>query len=135
MHVSVAAFWVTHVTAVELHEVRKTSAAGNNRCWAGGHEVHAICGPLWYPGSMNLTLNLTPELEAKLREQARATGKPPEDLALEALQDKLAMAEDVSAMLPRSIWKQEFEALLESMPDGNVDADLSRASVYEGRGE
>ena len=84
---------------------------------------------------MNLTLNLTPELEAKIREQARATGKPPEDLALEALQDKLSMAEDVSAMLPRSIWKQEFEALLESMPDGNVDADLSRASVYEGRGE
>lgn len=84
---------------------------------------------------MNLTLHLSPELEAKLLEQARATGKPPVDLALEALQEKLAMPEDVSAMLPRSVWKQEFEALLESMPDGNVDADLSRASVYEGRGE
>jgi predicted transcriptional regulator len=84
---------------------------------------------------MNLTVHLSPELEAKLREQARATGKPPEDLVLEALQDKLAMPEDASVMLPRSIWKQEFQALLESMPDGNVDADLSRASVYEGRGE
>lgn len=84
---------------------------------------------------MNLTLHLSPELEAKLRDQAKATGKPPEDLALEALQEKLEMPEDVSVMLPRSVWKEEFDALLGSMPDANVDADLSRASVYEGRGE
>jgi hypothetical protein len=84
---------------------------------------------------MNLTLHLSAELEAKLREQAKAKGKPPEELALEALQDKLASCDDSSVMLPRNVWKREFEALLASMPDGSIDADLSRASVYEGRGE
>jgi hypothetical protein len=83
---------------------------------------------------MTMTLRLTSELEAKLREQAHAEGRLPEDLALEVLQDKLASSDDSSAMLPRTVWKREFEALLESMPNGNLDADLSRASIYEGRG-
>jgi hypothetical protein len=84
---------------------------------------------------MTLTLHIAAELETRLLVQAKSEGKPPEDLALEALEDKLASSEESSAMLPRTVWKQEFTALLASMPDGNVDADLSRASVYEGRGE
>jgi hypothetical protein len=84
---------------------------------------------------MTLTLHIPTELEAKLREQAKAEGKPPEDLALEALQDKLASSDSSTVMLPRAFWKREFEALLASTPNGNVEADLSRASIYEGRGE
>ncbi len=35
--------------------------------------------------NMSLTLHLTPETEAKLRDQAAFSGKKPEELALEAL--------------------------------------------------
>jgi hypothetical protein len=85
---------------------------------------------------VTLTLHIPTELESKLHQHAKAEGKPPELLALEALQDKLATASDnSSAVLSRSLWKREFEALLATMPDGSVEADLSRASVYEGRGE
>jgi hypothetical protein len=82
---------------------------------------------------MTLTLHIPTELEFKLHQLAKAEGKPPEELALEALQDKLS--DNSSVMLPRNVWRQEFDALLASMPNGNVEADLSRASVYEGRGE
>jgi hypothetical protein len=84
---------------------------------------------------MTLTLQIPNELELKLHQQAKAEGKPPEVLALEALHDKLAFAEDSSAVLPRDVWKRQFENLLTSMPNGNVDADLSRASAYAERGE
>jgi hypothetical protein len=84
---------------------------------------------------MTLTLHIAAELEARLLEQAKTEGKPPEDIALQALEDKLAYSKDSSAMLPRTVWKQEFNALLASMPNGNVNADLTRDSVYEGRGE
>jgi hypothetical protein len=84
---------------------------------------------------MDLTLHISGETEQALRQQAMASGKLPEVVALEVLESTLASADDSAAMLPRKQWKAEFEALLASMPDGNVDADLSRASVYEGRGE
>jgi hypothetical protein len=84
---------------------------------------------------MTLTLHIAADLEARLLEQAEAEGKPPEDLTLEALEARLAATDEPSAMLPRSAWEQEFKALLATMPDGNVDADLSRAGLYEGRGE
>jgi hypothetical protein len=71
----------------------------------------------------------------KLLNRARAAGKPPEDFAIEALSETFSSPQDESVRLPRKAWKLEFEALLASMENGNVDADLSRASAYEGRGE
>ena len=38
---------------------------------------------------MNLTLQLSPELEAKLRERALAAGKPVDDLVLHAVEQLL----------------------------------------------
>ncbi len=67
-------------------------------------------------------------------EQARATGKDLESLALEALREKLA-ADEVSPLLPRDMWKQAFREFLATSPDGNVAADFSRGCIYDGRGE
>ena len=84
---------------------------------------------------MNLTLHLPPELEAKLCEQAKAKGKPPEELVLEALEEKLMAEREVGSTLPPDAWLREFRAFTASFPRGNVNADLSRESIYEGRGE
>jgi len=84
---------------------------------------------------MNLTLHLTPELEAKLREQATALGKPVEDFALEALKDKLVSPPDVGELLSKESRLSKFRELVASMPDGNPDADLSREAAYGDRGQ
>lgn len=84
---------------------------------------------------MNLILHLSADLEAKLREQAQAARKAPEDLALEALEEKFADEAASSAMLPPDVWLAEFRAFTAASPRGNVNADISRESIYEGRGE
>ena len=38
-------------------------------------------------------------------------------------------------MLPLDEWHARFDALMASMPPGNPDADFSRESIYDGRGE
>ena len=83
---------------------------------------------------MNLLLHLPPETESRLLEQSHATGKDVEVVALEALRDKLAR-DDAPPMLPLEEWHARFDALLASMPRGNPNADLSRESIYNGRGE
>jgi hypothetical protein len=84
---------------------------------------------------MNLTLHLSPDIEARLREQTQATGKSPERLAIEALEEKLALETVTSAPVPPDEWQTRFRDWISKMPHGNPDADLSRDSVYEGRGE
>ncbi len=83
---------------------------------------------------MNLIIHLPPETETRLLQQARATGKDAEAFALEALHEKLA-SEEPSPMLPLDEWHARFDAIIESMPHGNPEADLSRDSIYDGRGE
>jgi predicted transcriptional regulator len=83
---------------------------------------------------MNLTLHLPAELEARLRQEARAAGKAPEDLAVEALEEKLS-CEPSTAEIPLDQWQAEFREWIAAMPRGNPDADLGRDSIYEGRGE
>lgn len=51
---------------------------------------------------MNLILVLNPQTEAKLKEQTALTGKRPEDLAVEALQEMLASGADSETKLPIS---------------------------------
>ncbi len=84
---------------------------------------------------MNLTLHLTEETETKLRQEAALRGKSVEMLALEVIQDKLAHHDESSRSLPYEAWKSQFDELISSMPQGNPNADLSRESIYEGRGE
>jgi hypothetical protein len=84
---------------------------------------------------MNLTLHLSPDVETKLREQAAALGKPLEDVALEALKEKLASEPEPGAVMPLELWLREFRAFTAESPRGNVNADVSRDSIYEGRGE
>ena len=83
---------------------------------------------------MNLTLHLTEETAARLKEQASLAGKSPEDLALEALQEKLA-DDDAGVTLSPATRLAEFHAWLASMPGGNPAADFCRESIYGTRGE
>jgi hypothetical protein len=83
---------------------------------------------------MTLTLHLTPEIEAMLKEQSTQSGKSPETLALEAIEDQLLDKDESSDLLPYEVWKKRLDLLLEYMPRGNPDADFDRESIYEGRG-
>lgn len=76
---------------------------------------------------MNLTLHLSAELEAKLRQQAEATGKAPEDVALDALEEHL-LAEPSSVAIPRHQWQAKFREWIATMPHGNPNADPRQTS-------
>ena len=84
---------------------------------------------------MHLTLNLNSETAAKLSEQAALRGKQPEELVLEAIDEKLS--DDSSASrLSGQRWQTRFDAFLASVLRTAASAvDDSRESIYEGRGE
>jgi hypothetical protein len=84
---------------------------------------------------MTLTLQLSPETEATLRTESMRTGKRPEDLALEAVEEKFSTEGGATEELPLEVWQAKFEAFLARTPRGNPAADLSRDKIYEGRGE
>jgi hypothetical protein len=85
---------------------------------------------------MNLTLHLTPNTEAKLKEQASITGRSLEEIALEALQEKLAASGEEDESLTPASRLTEFQAWLASHPASSAHVlDDSRESVYSGRGE
>ena len=84
---------------------------------------------------MTLTLSLSPEMEAKLREQAASAGKD-EAYAREALEEKLA--EGISAgpeNKTREQWAAEFRAWVASHKPVGYFVDDSRESIYAGREE
>ena len=84
---------------------------------------------------MNLLLNLPADIETKLLEQAAHTGKSPETLVLEAIEEKLS-PEDSPVMLPLDRWHAKFNEFLASLPRSKATSvDDSRESIYEGRGE
>lgn len=90
---------------------------------------------------MSLTIQLTPEMEARLREQAAAEGKDPAEFAVEAVVERLTMS---GTSLPSSVVAQRLEALnrfvegmrehAKTLPPGHI-VDDSRETIYEGRGE
>jgi hypothetical protein len=84
---------------------------------------------------MNLVLHLTPETEAKLKERAAASGKAPERLALEALEEILVSQPESGELLSKESRLAKFRELIASMPDGSPDADLSREAAYGNRGQ
>jgi hypothetical protein len=92
---------------------------------------------------VNLVPHLPPETEAKLREQAAAVGKAPEELALIALEERLAagvgrpVAERKGSLNP--VPPQQCVADFRKWAEGHCrlehEADDRRESVYSGRGE
>jgi hypothetical protein len=71
---------------------------------------------------MEITLHLTPEIESKLKTEAAATGKAPEAVVLEAIEDRLANGNEASSMLPYDEWKAKFDEMLATMPRGKIHA-------------
>jgi hypothetical protein len=84
---------------------------------------------------MKLTIQLTPETEAKLRDQAALVGKAPEELALEALEERLAATVSGPTAVPAEQWVADFRAWAEGHRRLLHEADDSRESIYAGRGE
>ena len=85
---------------------------------------------------MTLKLQLSPEIEAKLRERAAQFGQSPETLVMEALQEKLSSAVDPEESLSPSLRMAEFSDWFQSHPTSKAAAlDDSRESIYNGRGE
>jgi hypothetical protein len=77
--------------------------------------------------------HISAELEAKLREQAKATGKAPEDIAIAALQDGLCATEETSAIAPLDQWLPYFDAWVAEHESRNPRLDDSRESIYPDR--
>jgi predicted DNA-binding protein len=87
---------------------------------------------------MTLRIELTPETEAKLRNQAAAAGKDMETVAREAIEDTLAVQEELdsrqaSLTIERRV--AELRAWAASHRKLDYIADDSRESIYEGCGE
>jgi predicted transcriptional regulator len=91
---------------------------------------------------MTLTISLPPEMEAKLRDRAAATGKDFSTLVREAVEEKLAVngGGSTSQEKPYDLWLAEFSAWMQAVTDrGKVYppgfvVDDSRESIYGDRG-
>lgn len=88
---------------------------------------------------MTVTINLPPETEAKLREQADRKGTSLEEF-LSGLAQSWAGANGSVAMKspdekPQEQWEQEWRAWAASHKPLPIIADDSRESIYAGRGE
>lgn len=82
---------------------------------------------------MNLILQLPLELEAKLCEQAKAAGKPPEEVAIAALEQGLAATDESLPTLPLDQWLLQFDAWVGDHESRNPRLDDSRESMYPDR--
>jgi len=84
---------------------------------------------------MNLILHLTPETEAKLVEYAATTGKAPEELALRALEEQLAISAQPPSAISADEWVADIGAWAAGHRSRSGDANDSRESIYAGCGE
>jgi hypothetical protein len=82
---------------------------------------------------MNLILNLPPETEVRLRQAAQESGKTPETLALEALDDKLSSEFSSEPELSREEWLRRFNEWMSQVKSRNPNVDDSRESFYPDR--
>ena len=86
---------------------------------------------------MTLQIELPPETEAKLRQEAAAAGKDPATFAREALEEKLAWSNAATAEESKLTKEQriaEWSAWADSHTPLGHDVDDSRETIYEGRG-
>lgn len=81
---------------------------------------------------MTLTLNLTPEIEAKLRELSLSTGRKPEELALDTLQQNL-IEESSTPAISYEEWVRHFDEWVSEQRSRNPNVDDSRESMYPDR--
>lgn len=85
---------------------------------------------------MTLKLQLSPDLEAKLRQRAALLGRTPETLVAEAVEEKLTAACEIHDLASPSQRLGEFREWFESHPASKAGVlDDSRESIYDGRGE
>jgi hypothetical protein len=84
---------------------------------------------------MNLVLNLSPETESRLKEQAAREGKDPETFALEALEARLSPSDLGPNKMPLDQWIAKLRSLPQTLPAGNPHAEFDRDEIYQGRGE
>ena len=87
---------------------------------------------------MTLQINLAPELEARLREQAAVAGKDLAEVAREALEEKFVSRRNGGAESAAGSVEQrraELRAWAASHAPLDYEADDSRESIYEGCGE
>jgi hypothetical protein len=86
---------------------------------------------------MTVTISFRPDTEAKLREQAVATGKDVPTLVVEAVEEKFAGGNGIKppAEVPYEQWVVEFDAWVASHKPVGHFVDDSRESIYAGRGE
>ena len=90
---------------------------------------------------MSLLLNSPPEIDAKLKEQAAALGKTPEEVVLRALEAHLGASSRPNrrSRRRRKLSHDERAADIRKWAKGHrhgmANADDSRESIYSGRGE
>lgn len=85
---------------------------------------------------MTLEIEISPQAEAKLRQQAQAQGKDVTTFVLQAVEEKLALAE--ASLTTNGTPQQriaELRAWAASHSPLPYEADDSRESIYEGREE
>jgi hypothetical protein len=84
---------------------------------------------------MTLTLELAPEVEAALREEAERSGRNPEDLATEALRARLRLPAQGPKLSPEE-WARKAAAFAESNRHWPVlpDSAYERENFYGERG-
>ncbi len=89
---------------------------------------------------MTIHIPISPQTEAKLREQAQALGKDITSFVLEVLEEKLACSasaqgEENREDLPAEQWIIRLREWASSHAPLPYEADDSREGIYEGRGE
>ena len=86
---------------------------------------------------MTITFTLPPTIEAKLRQQAVATGKDIPTLVREAVEEKLNGNNEIKGPMDKSFeqWLKEFDIWVASHKPVDHFVDDSRESIYAGRGE
>ncbi len=89
---------------------------------------------------MTLQIPLSPEVEAKLHERAAAAGKDPVSFVLQVVEEELAADETLPASdRDVRLSAQQRISELRAWAAGHAklphEADDSRESIYEGRGE
>lgn len=82
---------------------------------------------------MTLTLNLTPEVEARLRKLSQSTGKLPEELALDLLERDLDIEDLDEPEISYEEWSRLFNAWVKEHQSRNPHVDDSRDSIYPDR--
>lgn len=86
---------------------------------------------------MTIRIDLAPQLEQWLREQAAAAGVDPTRYVLLLLEQHAtpAMNQDERQAVPSQSWKTEFDSWLAGVEQVDSFIDDSRDSIYAGRGE